>query len=110
MKLCFKDVCGGKVTVNGASVPFEKEIVLPYTPDEKTVVIVDEAVPTTNGDPIENAKAVLSRYQKSNHRKMLYYLPLINKKTPEEYAKAVQRQILFPKVLRDAVKEVFLPE
>ena len=106
--LCLKDIVGGKVTINGKPANFDKEIELPYSTEEKTEVVVEDFVPTTNGDAIENAKTVLSRYQKGNHRKMLYYLPIDGKKTPDEYAKAVQRQILFPKIVRDAVKEVFL--
>lgn len=106
--LCLRDVIGGKVFINGKQVPFSTEIVLPAS-QEETVVSIEDFVPTTNGDLIENAKVVLSRWQKSNHTKLLSYLPLKNKKTPEEYFKAVQRQIMFPKILRDAVKEVFLP-
>ncbi len=106
--LCLRDLADGKVKINGKSVPFSEEIEIAYRPDEKVEVVVEEYAPVSNGDPIENAKVVLSRYQKGNHRKMLYYLPIKNKKTPEEYAKAVQRQILFPKAVRDAVKEVFL--
>ncbi len=107
--LCFKDVKSGEVTINGKTVPFANEITIDYDPSKKTEVVIRSYIPTDNGDPIENAKIILSRYQKSNHRKMLYYLPIAGKKTPEEYAKAVQRQILFPKALREAVKEVFLP-
>ena len=110
IELCLKDICGGKVTINGKPVPFDQKMELPFLPDEKVEVIVNDFIPKTNGDAIENAKVVLSRYQQSNHKKLLYYLPLLGKKTPEEYNRAVQRQILFPKVLRDAVKEVFLSE
>ena len=106
--LCLRDVIGGKAFINGKQVPFSTEIVLPAS-QEETVVAIEDFVPTTNGDLIENAKVVLSRWQKSNHTKLLSYQPLKNKKTPEEYFKAVQRQIMFPKILRDAVKEVFLP-
>ncbi len=91
--LTFKDIIGGNVTVNGEKV--EGDIVVKAG---DTVVITDYAV-LTNGDDMENARLILSRYQQNTLWKAIQYFGM---------GKITDKQTLLKKIRRRFSRNIYL--
>lgn len=70
IRVVFKDIVGGTACVNGIKTPFDGTITVS---GEATIEISDYKI-ADNGDPLENARLILSRYQKGTVTKMIKYL------------------------------------
>lgn len=101
--VCFKDLTGGDVTVNGQKIEFAEEI----TFVGEGVIEVTNAVKKQNPDFVEEVNVVFSRYQSRNLWKTLLFLPIGKLKEKEALKKAIKRS-LFPKCVKMAALEKLL--
>ena len=68
-------------------------------------VIIENFEKKTNGDPLENARNILSRYQRKNIIKMLIYKRYKHISTKDKMLAAIKRDPFLPKIVKCAVIE-----
>lgn len=91
--LNFKDITGGTVKVNGN--PIAGEIIVR---NGDAVEITDYSI-ATNGDPLENARLVLSRFQGNTLRRVIKYFGM---------GKITDINVLLKKIRRRFGKDIYL--
>ena len=101
-RVVFRDVVSANATVNGARVDFDGSV----TVKSGDAIVLTDIKVLTNGDPLENAKVVLSRYQAGTISKILRYFGMKKIKDLDVFLKKVKRR--FPKDVYLAVLEAVL--
>jgi alpha-glucosidase (family GH31 glycosyl hydrolase) len=111
--LCFKDLEKGdvKVFVNNSKIDPKIDlsdglnVTLVAKPLDFVKVIIENFEKKTNGDPLENARNILSRYQRKNIIKMLIYKRYKHISTKDKMLAAIKRDPFLPKIVKCAVIE-----
>lgn len=93
--LNFRDVSGGTAKADGREVPFDGTIEVRGAAE----VELTGYAPASNGDPAENARVILSRYQKGTISKMIKYFGM---------GKITDVRLLAEKTARRFPKNVYL--
>lgn len=103
----FKDVKAGDVVTADGNFKFAGKFEVEAGAGEEIQIKILRYVPTDNGDPIENGKDLLARYQGGVLSKMIIYHGLKDITDPEEFLSAVLNSA-FPAEVRRATREVML--
>ncbi|MFW5780012.1 MAG: TIM-barrel domain-containing protein, partial [Bacillota bacterium] len=69
-------------------------------------VVMENFETLSNGDPLENARNILSRYQKSNLIKMLLYMKYKHISDSEKFLMTIKKDPFIPRYVKKAIMEV----
>ncbi len=100
----FADIVNGKIKINGKVANFNQNMSAEVNSNEEIIIEITDCEYLTNGDIMENAKAILSRYNASNLGRILKYFGMGKIKDSDEFYQRIQKS-RFPKNVKLAVKE-----
>ncbi|NCA92141.1 DUF5110 domain-containing protein, partial [bacterium] len=102
--LCFADIVKGKLKIGNKISEFNQEINIEVNTLEGLTLEIFDCEYLTNGDLMENAKEILSRYNTGNISRMLKYFGMGKIKDADEFYSRIQKS-KFSKNVKLAVKE-----
>lgn len=102
--LCFKDIVKGIVKIDNVSSPFTGEITVNVASNIGLIVEISDCTYLTNGNLIDNAKLILSRYNTGNLSRMIKYLGMGKIKDCDIFYEKIQKSC-FSKNIKLAIKE-----
>lgn len=102
--LCFADIVKGKLKMQNKITEFNQEINIEVNSLEGLTLEIFDCEYLTNGDLMENAKEILSRYNTGNISRMLKYFGMGKIKDADEFYRCIQKS-KFSKNVKMAVKE-----